>query len=93
MASADFGSPIATPCDATSLSAEEPISRGKTRDLRSIHPPHLRPLDPNDIGLQVFWPSRPPSVRLLCGSCSSGRSFAYSFLQTNTSRSRPCCSA
>ena len=31
-------------------------------------------------GLQVFMPPRPPRGRLLCGSCSSGQSFAYGFL-------------
>jgi len=31
-------------------------------------------------GLQVFRPPRPPPRRLLCGSCSSGQSFAFSFL-------------
>jgi hypothetical protein len=31
-------------------------------------------------GLQVCWPPRPPRGRLVCGSCSSGRSFACSFL-------------
>jgi hypothetical protein len=31
-------------------------------------------------GLQVSQPPRPPRGRLVCGSCSSGRSFAYSFL-------------
>jgi hypothetical protein len=33
-------------------------------------------------GLRVFWPPRPPSGRLVCASCSSGRSFAHSFLPT-----------
>ena len=31
-------------------------------------------------GLQVSTPPRPPRGRLLCGSCSSGQSFACSFL-------------
>ena len=45
------------------------------------------------IGLQVFMPPRPPADGLLCGSCSSGRDFAYSFLQTPPRGERPCCSA
>ncbi len=32
------------------------------------------------IGLRVPTPPRPPSDRLLCDSCSSGQSFAFSFL-------------
>ena len=62
--------------------AERQISRGKARDLRSIHPSHIRQLGPGDIGLRVTSPPRPPGRRLLCASCSSGRSFAYSFLST-----------
>jgi len=45
------------------------------------------------IGLQVFRPPRPPADGLICGSCSSGRDFAYSFLQTPPRDGRPCCSA
>jgi hypothetical protein len=62
--------------------AGEQISRGKTHDFRSIYPPHLRPSGPGDIGFQGCLPPRPPNGRLLCGSCSSGQSFAYSFLPT-----------
>jgi hypothetical protein len=56
-------------------------SQGKTRDLRAIHPAHLRPHPPGDIGLRVFWPPR-PDADASCASCTSGRHFAYSFLQT-----------
>jgi len=31
-------------------------------------------------GLRVAWPPHPPRGRLVCGSCSSGQSFAFSFL-------------
>jgi hypothetical protein len=48
----------------------------------SIHPPHIRRASPDDIGLRVFVPSRPPALRLVCGSYSSGRSFACGFLPT-----------
>src|SRR5580704_4492875 len=34
-------------------------SQGKTRDLRAIHPSHLRPHPPGDFGLRVFVPPRP----------------------------------
>src|SRR5262245_61237955 len=33
------------------------------------------------------------SSRLLCGSCSSGQRFAYSFLQIPPRGGHPCCSA
>ena len=61
-------------------------------DLRSIHPPHLRRRVPCDIGLRVLWPSRPRAVASR-GSCSSDRSFAYSFFQTPPRGGSPCCSA
>ena len=49
----------------------------------SLHlPAASTPPGPDDIGLRVFWPSRPPALRLVCGSCSSGRSFACGFLPT-----------
>ncbi len=81
-ASADFCTTIAAPLDAPSPTAAVQTSRGKTHDFRSIHPPHLRQPSPGDFGLQVVWPPRPPSRRLVYGSCSSGQSFAYSFLPT-----------
>jgi len=37
------------------------ISRGKTRDLRSIYPSHLRPSVRVNIGLRVSPPPRPPT--------------------------------
>jgi hypothetical protein len=70
------------PLSAASSMARGQISQGKTRDRRSIYPPHLRRTGPDDIGLRVFWPSRPPALRLVCGSCPSGRSFACGFLPT-----------
>ena len=69
--------------DAASCVARKQISQGKARDRRSIHPPHIRRTSPDDIGLRVFVPSRPPARRLVCGSCSSGRSFACGFLPTS----------
>ena len=81
MASADFCRPIVTPCDVTSPRAGRQISQGKTRDFPPTYPPHIRRLGPNDIGLRVYLPSRPPSRRLVCGSCSSGQEFAFRFLQ------------
>jgi hypothetical protein len=70
------------PVGTASFKAREQISQGKARDRRSIHPPHIRRASPDDSGLRVFVPSRPPALRLVCGSCSSGRSFACGFLPT-----------
>ena len=56
-------------------------SQGKTRDLRAIYPAHLRQHLPGDFGLQACWPPR-PDADASCASCTSGRHFAYSFLQT-----------
>ena len=57
-----------------------------------IYLPHLLVLpatfwtSPLSAGLSVF-----PS--LICGSCSSGQGFAYSFLQIPPHDGHPCCSA
>ena len=93
MASADFYRPIVTPCDVTSPWAGRQISQGKTRDFPPTYPPHLRQLGPDDIGLRVYWPSRPPSSRLVCDSCSSGQEFAFRFLQIPGRPGHPCGSA
>ena len=93
MASADFYRPIVTPYDVTSPRAGRQISQGKTRDFPPTYPPHIRPLGPDDIGLRVYWPSRPPRRRLVCDSCSSGREFACRFLQIPRRRGHPCGSA
>ena len=57
---------LAAPLAHPQAGAGRQASQGKTRDLRPTYPPHLRP----------------GTERLLCGSCSSGRGFAYSFLRT-----------
>ncbi len=90
MASADFYRPIVTPYDVTSPRAGRQISQGKTRDFPPTYPPHIRRIGPDDIGLRVYWPSRPPRRRLVCGSCASGREFACRFLQIPRRRGHPC---
>ena len=50
--------------------------------LHSVHSPHIRRASPDDMGLCVFVPARPPALRLVSGSCSSGRSCACGFLPT-----------
>jgi hypothetical protein len=64
-------------------SADGQTSRGKARDFHPTNPPHIRPTGPGGFGLRIFWPPYPPSGRLSCGSCTSGRGFAYSFLPTS----------
>ena len=58
------------------------VSRGKTRDLHPINPPHLLPHLPGDYRASDLVASSPRCGCLLCGSCSSGRGFACSFLPT-----------
>jgi hypothetical protein len=93
MASADFCRPIDSPCDEPSPWAGRQISQGKTRDFPPTYPPHIRRLDPDDIGLRVYAPPRPPRRRLVCDSCSSGREFAFRFLQIPGRPGHPCGSA
>ena len=93
MASADFCRLIESPCDDASPRAQRLISQGKTRDFPPIYPPHIRRLDPDDIGLWVYAPPRPSGRRLACGSCSSDREFAFRFLQIPPRGGHPCGSA
>ena len=93
MASADFCRPISSPCDGPSPWAGRQISQGKTRDFPPTYPPHIRRLDPDDMGLQVYAPPRPSRRRLVCDSCSSGREFAFRFLQIPGRPGHPCGSA
>ena len=83
MASADFYPPIATPHGV----GQPRWQTGRPPRVRRLtFAPYTRRIYagsvPDGIGLRVFWPARPTDRRLLCDSCSSGRSFAYSFLQT-----------
>ena len=69
------------------------ISRGKTRDFPSIYPSHIHVDLPYDFRVRCPTPPRPGLPCLVCASCSSGRKFAYSFLQTPPRGGCPCCSA
>jgi hypothetical protein len=82
MAAADSCSPQTALQRSVAQRAAEQVSSGKSPVFRSIYPSHLRPPVPGDIGLRVISPPRPTGGRLLCASCSSGQSFAYSFLPT-----------
>ncbi len=63
-ASADFCGDLDAPLETPSFAASPQISQGKTRNFPPTYPPHIRRLIPNDIGLRVFWPSRPSIVAL-----------------------------
>jgi hypothetical protein len=92
-ASADFCGDLDVPLETRSFAASPQISQGKTRNFLPTHPPHLRQLAPNDIGLRVSLPSRPASRRLVYGWCSSDREFACCFLQIPGRPGHPCSSA
>ena len=93
MTSTDFCSSIATLLSVFSPVADKQISQGKARDFTPIYPVHIRPVGPDGIGLRVFVPSRPPTSRLVCTSCSSGQEFCLQLPSHPTSRRRSCCSA
>ena len=94
MAPADFWRPIDPPCGFTSPhGAERQISRGKTRDLPSTYPSHIHSGLPNDCRVRCGPQPCPGTPCLVCASCSSGRKFASSFLQTPPHGDRPCCPA
>lgn len=61
--------------------ADRQISQGKARDLPSSSAAYTA-LGPDVVGLRIPTPPRPPSGCLVCGSCSSDRRFACSFLPT-----------
>jgi len=42
------------------------------------------------VGLRFAWQTHPPLFSLVCGSCSSGRDFASSFLQIPPRGGHPC---
>ena len=63
--------------------AGQQTSRAKARDFHSVYLPYPQPSGPNDIGLQILWPPRPPYGCLVCDLCSSGGS-ALSFLSTSS---------
>ena len=69
-----------------------PCVRFRTRRFR-LPTAYTPQSSPNDIGLRVYWPSRPPLRRLVCDSCSSGQEFSCRFLQTPPRGGRPCVSA
>jgi len=91
-ASADFCQPIPTPRDVGSTRQIDRPPRVRRATFaaytRRIYFLIFRMV----LGFEFFGPLA--QMRLpLCGSCSSGHSFAYSFLQIPTHAGHPCCSA
>ncbi len=62
--------------------AERQISQGKTRDHHPIYPPHLLSHLPGGDRALRSDATSPRCDCLACGSCSSSRDFAHSFLPT-----------
>ena len=58
----------------------------------SMHLPHLLVL-PTTFWTSVSFATLSAFPSLICGSCSSGQRFAYSFLQIPPHDGHPCCSA
>jgi len=73
--------------------AERQTYQGKTHDLHPIYPPHLLPHLPDGYRALSLYALSPKCGCLICGFCSSGRDFAYSFLQIPGRPGHPCCSA
>ena len=73
---------LSTPVAHLSPEAGRQASQGKARDLRAIYLSHLRPHPPGEYRASGLLAPLPGCGRLICASCSSGRHFAYSCLQT-----------
>jgi len=97
MASADFSlhraGKVQAQCPASPFQALCEISQGKARDLRSIHPPHIRPLGPEchrASGLLAPLPtSQTPPMRFVF----LGPELYLQLPSRVSSRSYGCCSA
>ena len=94
MAPADFWRPIGPPSGLPSPSGQNARSPGVRRvtflpSTRRIYTATFR----MTIGFSAVRHLAPGSPCLICASCSSGRKFASSFLQTPPHGGCPCCSA
>lgn len=85
-ASAAFCRPLTA--FATRLALRQDGRQGTARDFPPLHPSQIRRPGPDDIGLRVSPPSRPPGRRLVCGSCASDREFACRFLPVSRAKKR-----
>ena len=93
MPSADFCPPFMPPRSGTSTRQAGRSPRVLRMRFRPMCPSHLRQSLPDDY--RTFGMLAPSSrdCCLTCASCSSGRDFAYTFLQTPPRGGSPWCSA
>jgi len=93
MPSADFCPSILPSHDGSSTGQANRSPRVLRTDFPPTYPSHLHPPLPNGYwALGILAPS-PTDECLLCASCTSGREFAYRFLQTPPRGGSPCGSA
>ena len=88
MASADFSQFVVTTANGTACETS-PL---KVRAL-SPHPPAASTGTSSNFWASSLCADLPVFPSLICSSCSSGRGFAYSFLQIPPRGGHPCCSA
>src|SRR3990170_2892518 len=94
MPSADFCPPFPAPLGVGSQSRQTDRSPRVWRTrLPPIYPSHLLPRLPDDYRASDLMAFSPRCGCLVCASCSSGRGFAYRFLQTPPGGGSPCGSA
>jgi hypothetical protein len=80
-------------CPMSPFQAQVEISQGKTRDLRSIYPPHLRPLSPECLRASGLFAPSPPSQTPPMRFVFLGPELCLQLPSRVSSRSYGCCSA
>ena len=88
MASADFSQFVVTTAHETACETS-PV---KVRSL-SLHAPAASTRTSDNFWTSVSFATLSAFPSLICGSCSSGQRFAYSFFQIPPHDGHPCCSA
>ena len=88
MGSADFSQFVVT-------TANETVCETSTLKVRALspHPPATFTGTSGNFWASSLFADLPVFPSLICGSCSSGQGFAYSFLQIPSRDGHPCCSA
>lgn len=84
----DFSQFVVTTTDKTACKT----ASVKVRSL-SLHTPASFTRTSNNFGASVSFTTLSVFPSLVCGSCSSGQRFAYSFFQIPPHYGHPCCSA
>ena len=88
MGSADFSQFVVT-------TVNETVCETSTLKVRALspHPPATFTGTSGNFWASSLLADLPVFPSLICGSCSSGQGFAYSFLQIPSRDGHPCCSA